>query len=322
VRRNLARALSVPPAGANDLCQPLPIVAILLLAGNDHVGKGLLFLPEIVRGKLSDVAGLFFFPIFLFALVGLASRRLVDGHRQVVAWLAAVATGLAFGVLKTQPEINRWAGALWGPAALDPTDLLALPAALLAAVWLLRRPGGCRPRPAWARFCVLAMAAFFSIATPAPMMARRFPEWRVVRGDALALACAKVHAWISKSGKEGLGVTLRLTATASCVVAVREARLVVDGHEVPAVAVPPEQRVGVGAPVHVYLPFSFDGEGAWNRGARTARLKLAFELVGAGEGGGTAPVAWDLPLEFHLDSQHAPRRRPACEGSECATCPH
>jgi len=61
----------------------LPLAAVLVLAVNDHVLKGSGLLPDMVTGKLSDVAGLFFFPIFCAATVrGL--RRLAGEIRSRV----------------------------------------------------------------------------------------------------------------------------------------------------------------------------------------------------------------------------------------------
>ena len=59
---------------ADDLCHPLPIAAVLVLTLNDHVLKGSGLLPGWLTGKLSDFAGLFFFPLLLAALARGAAR--------------------------------------------------------------------------------------------------------------------------------------------------------------------------------------------------------------------------------------------------------
>ncbi len=132
------------------LLRPTALLAIALLVINDHVLKAQV--PGLVTGKLSDVAGLIFFPLLLAALAEQVGLR--GGRAAVIA--AAIATGLAFAAIK-----------LWAPAAdlyrlglaalqwpfraiaaavtdtalpslgrvqlvQDPTDLLALPALLVS----------------------------------------------------------------------------------------------------------------------------------------------------------------------------------------------
>ncbi len=136
----------------DGLLRPLPLAAILLLVLNDHVWKAAH--PSALTGKLSDLAGLAFFPLLLVAGVELATRR-VHGRATLLA--AVAATGLVFVLVKTTAPgaaAYRFGLALlqWPvhalpalarglelppvrPVALvqDPTDLLALPALALAA---------------------------------------------------------------------------------------------------------------------------------------------------------------------------------------------
>jgi len=51
--------------GHRDLAHPLPLLAVVVLCLNDHFLKGSGLLPGWLTGKLSDFAGLFFFPILL-----------------------------------------------------------------------------------------------------------------------------------------------------------------------------------------------------------------------------------------------------------------
>jgi hypothetical protein len=118
---------------------------LVLLVLNDHWGKQAF--PGWWTGKLSDVAGLCFFPLLLQGLlewlgwVNVASRRVLIG--------CVVATGLVFAGVKTCPwmaELYRWGLGLlqWPVWALrglplrqvelhmDGTDLIALPALGLA----------------------------------------------------------------------------------------------------------------------------------------------------------------------------------------------
>lgn len=128
------------------LAHPVSLAAIGLLIVNDHILKEVW--PGFATGKLSDLAGLVFFPLLLVAI-----HQLVTGRAPV--WLgigAVVATGMCFALIQ-----------VWGPAAgfyrdglgylqlpfrflmsgsasvgpvqhvADPSDLMVLPA--LAVSW-------------------------------------------------------------------------------------------------------------------------------------------------------------------------------------------
>jgi hypothetical protein len=130
---------------ASDLAHPLPLAAVGLLALNDHVLKGARVLPGAVTGKLSDFAGLFFFPLLLAAGVRGASlvvRRRHVADRRSLAAAAAIATALGFAAVKLVPAVNAIVGRTWGHMVMDPTDLIALPMVGLAAAWMLRAGGG------------------------------------------------------------------------------------------------------------------------------------------------------------------------------------
>lgn len=150
-------SVSRAPAGVPRLrlrprlfTRPGPVLAALILAINDHLLKGSGLLPDWLTGKLSDFAGLFFFPLFV-AELGLlvfpaASARQVQ--RRVV--VAAALTGAGFCAIKLSPAMSglyeRGLGAVMGPAGMrvantpDPTDLVALPM-LALAVWSAHRTG-------------------------------------------------------------------------------------------------------------------------------------------------------------------------------------
>jgi hypothetical protein len=140
---------------------PVPIGAIALLVINDHVLKAAF--PGALTGKLSDFAGMAFFPLLLVSAVEVAAAglRRWRGPSRTLLVAAVVATGLVFAAAKAVPAGNvayetglgllqwpfRVAGAalaaqpLPGPArveaATDPSDLVALPALVLP--WLVGR---------------------------------------------------------------------------------------------------------------------------------------------------------------------------------------
>jgi hypothetical protein len=129
------------------------LAAIALLATNDWILKpraGGDAGASLVTGKLSDLAGLAFAPVVLSAAIGLvlhAAARLgarIDpslSHRRLV--LCILATGAGFAAVKLSPPLAAlvagWLSHLGRPAHFqdDPTDLLTLPA-LLVARWIGR----------------------------------------------------------------------------------------------------------------------------------------------------------------------------------------
>lgn len=143
---------------APALLHPVALLSTVLLWFNDHWLK--LHFPGAFTGKLSDVCGMVFFPLLLLALVELgwwlsgSSRRV--GTAGIVA--ACVVTGgvfAAINLMTAAAEAYRLCAAvLWIPAMLvrgsvgvvgihhtmDPTDLLALPALLVAYLIAVRAP--------------------------------------------------------------------------------------------------------------------------------------------------------------------------------------
>lgn len=107
-----------------DLLHPVALIALGTLIVNDRFLKAAW--PSWWTGKLSDVAGMMFFPLLLAAVVG--HRRACIG-----------ATMIAFALIKLWPPATALCehvlGVLNGGAVVivrDPTDLLALPFALWA----------------------------------------------------------------------------------------------------------------------------------------------------------------------------------------------
>lgn len=135
-----------------------PLLAVLLLGLNDHVFKALLH--TWWTGKLSDFAGLFYFPLLLTALCrlvwGMFVWLLVKRRRGPGRWLpplrlwqlivAAIATGIVFVGINTIPAANELYSRILGAFAqlgiispprstLDFTDLIALPMLLASVLW-------------------------------------------------------------------------------------------------------------------------------------------------------------------------------------------
>ncbi|MBM4364401.1 MAG: hypothetical protein FJ104_17115 [Deltaproteobacteria bacterium] len=153
---------AVRPPGAL-LLHPAMLLAVGVLVINDHLLKATF--PGWTTGKLSDAAGMVFFPALLVSLVEHAASRLgaswVARPRDVI--VAAVLTGSVFGLVKSWPiagDAYRVGSALlsWpvraaaqliargttlpplGRATLvaDPTDVLCVPFVAIA-VWVAFR---------------------------------------------------------------------------------------------------------------------------------------------------------------------------------------
>ena len=137
------------------LVRPCVLLAIALLVVNDHVLKSAA--PGVVTGKLSDFAGLAFFPLLLAAAAEMLGVR--RGMRTIV--IATIATGVVFASIKlsvSAGDVYRvgLAALQWPVRALaagiegaplpglrhvslvrDPTDLVALVA--LVVPWIVAR---------------------------------------------------------------------------------------------------------------------------------------------------------------------------------------
>ena len=171
------------------LSHPLALTSLALLLLNDHWLKQAA--PSALTGKLSDFAGLFFFPFLLSALLGLALSRWRVAPRRI-AGLGFVASLLWFTAIKTLPFANfvtsRLAGLpAGGPVQIvrDPSDLMALLSLLPA--WLLylheeRQP--LRRAPGRLAYLALGVAVLASLAT-SPGLPRYFDRFVPVEGGLL-----------------------------------------------------------------------------------------------------------------------------------------
>lgn len=255
--------------------RPLPLAAVALLVVNDHLLKGSGLLPGWLTGKLSDVAGLFFFPVLLAYVGGRLST-----YRRRIAQISVLCTGAAFALLKLSPWAAAVASRVWGVVVCDGSDLLALPA-LVGAYLYLRRPAPISGAGSlWLQRGAVLVAAWASLATsPAPRPP--FVAWQI-QGQAVHRAgCGRLTVWIAKSGKAGVGVGVARVdgagEAASCRLTVERATLEVAGRRIEASAPLP------GLPLEArgaYLPFLFDNEAAWNAGDRAAVLLLEVSASG------------------------------------------
>jgi hypothetical protein len=147
-------------SSAGDLLlHPIAIASLGLLIINDHVFKAAW--PGVVTGKLSDIGGMIFFPLFVVSAweIVLALSRRWRGPSSRAMAIAAITSIAMFTLVKTWPVAAAEAGRAWGLAqwllgwpyrllagqsavsqtptsiVVDPTDLVALPAVALA-IWI------------------------------------------------------------------------------------------------------------------------------------------------------------------------------------------
>jgi len=152
----------------DGLLHPVVVGAILVLLVNDQILKRAW--PGVVTGKLSDVAGLVFAPLFVVAVAEVIASALGRWRAPSRRWLtlAVAAVGLGFAAVKLVPAAEGlWEASLgivqWPVSAIgdllagravppirpvvatpDATDLVAIP-----AVWLAHAIGLGRVRRTW-----------------------------------------------------------------------------------------------------------------------------------------------------------------------------
>ncbi len=148
--RASSRPASHEAAPAEGILHPIAIAALLVMGVNDHCAKAAY--PGFVTGKLSDFAGVCFFPFLLVALAELAGFE----GRARLSRIAGIATASVFLLVETSPLAGaayawglgalQWpvwasfaalrgeAAPLWGavPHVVDAADLIALPMAGVA----------------------------------------------------------------------------------------------------------------------------------------------------------------------------------------------
>ena len=170
---NATQRTSTLDASLRCLAHPLSWLAVAILLCNDHLFKTLT--PSWFTGKLSDFAGLFFFPFVLAALLSLPLDRLRASSRKA-GGLAILITGVCFALIKLVPVINSLASEVLSQVigyrttfVLDPTDLLAL-SMLLPAWWLWSQPTQViRKRAGWVALVIGAAASLASTPVRTPV---------------------------------------------------------------------------------------------------------------------------------------------------------
>ena len=115
------------------------------------------------------------------------------------------------------------------------------------------------------------------------------PRWRLTQPVVFGHGCALGRAFVRKSGKAGVGMTLELRSRADCAIAIRRAQLVLaDGKRVDA-GVREVPALRGRSLVYTWLAFPFDNTAAWNAGVVDGAFELDLVVAGA------AAPTWRLP---------------------------
>lgn len=153
------------------LMHPASLGAVLLLLLNDHVLKSAV--PSVLTGKLSDFAGLFFFPFLLALPIAILAALFRRVHVRAVGCIAFVLTALWFAFAKATVTGNHImveiVSAIMGGETVivrDPGDLIALLSLLPAwYFWQSREQWVERPLELRFAFPVLLLASCAVMAT-------------------------------------------------------------------------------------------------------------------------------------------------------------
>jgi hypothetical protein len=129
-----------------------------------------------------------------------------------------------------------------------------------------------------------------------PAKARRYPRWIVAPAMTQEVTwrdCAGVRAFVRKSGKQGIGVAVELRSRTDCAVTVPRAELILDDgtRAAATLEVPPLRGRSL---LYLWLPVHFDGDAAFNNGARAGRLELDLAIAGVAQ----PPIAVPLVQQF------------------------
>lgn len=108
------------------LRHPLILSALFITALNDHILKD--YFHNAITGKISDFSGLFFFPVFLYALYDLIKYP-KSAHEKInlkkMAW-CVLATDVVFCVVKFT-GVRLWLMSFLPVQIVnDPSDVLAI----------------------------------------------------------------------------------------------------------------------------------------------------------------------------------------------------
>jgi hypothetical protein len=185
------------------LTSPWSLTAITVLIVNDRLLKNAM--PGWATGKLSDFAGMVFFPLLVAVLI---SGR---GHRasRRPLWVGITATGALFSAINISPPVARSLEWLMAAVAIpwritvDPTDLAALPfLAVAVAIWRRSEAMPVSPSRDRRRFEVIVVLVALAASTATSCDDAYPAAWAVETRDGALLAFTDSGAYLSNDGGE------------------------------------------------------------------------------------------------------------------------
>ncbi len=141
----------------------------------------------------------------------------------------------------------------------------------------------------WLQVAAVAAMAVAALAT-SPAWTVPVPAWQIDGSREQGSDHLTLRAWISKSDREGMGVTLRVRNTGPAAVpfCITEAAFLSGDLAVTSGAAPSTALIGPGTTRHFYLPFLFENH---------ATKKIRHGRLEIGVSAGRAPARiWRLPV--------------------------
>jgi len=126
---------------------------------------------------------------------------------------------------------------------------------------------------------------------------RRYPRWTTQSAvlEPVWRDCVGVRAFVRKSGKQGIGVTLEVRSRTDCPLVVTRAHLDLSDGTVAEGELLPLAPLRGRSLLFLWMPVRFDGNAAWNRGTRNGTLVLELAIAGVAQQPVTFPMTtlWD-----------------------------
>lgn len=132
---------------------------------------------------------------------------------------------------------------------------------------------------------------------------RTYPRWVVDGAGDPSVQwrdCAGLRAFVRKTGKEGMGITLEVRSKTDCEAQIARAVVVLpDGARrftaeatIPMIPALPGRSLR-----YLWMPVHYDGDMMWNRGVRRGTLEIELTIAGAAQDKITWPLVelWDGP---------------------------
>lgn len=124
---------------------------------------------------------------------------------------------------------------------------------------------------------------------------RQYPHWVTDTGSEPTWRdCAGLRAFVRKSGKQGIGVTLEVRSRTDCALEITRAHVTLDDGTVADGELMPQSPLRGRSLLFLWMPVRFDGNAAWNRGTRGGQLVLELAIAGVAQ----PPVTFRLTTRW------------------------